>query len=74
MCVRACPLSSMGGSKPCPSDAGGFTTASVMSWQRAEGGDWGCVRVDRGWRRGVTMAREEKVSAYYAFFLADKSK
>lgn len=28
--------------KPCPSDAGGFTTAAVMSWQRAEGGDGGC--------------------------------
>ena len=53
--------------KPCPSDAGGFTTASVMSWQRAEGGEG---------MEGGTTTHEGKVSQYYGFFFffADKGK
>lgn len=48
---------SKGDLKPCPSDAGGFTTASVMSWQRAEGGDggrgvWGGEGMEGGGGRG----------------------
>lgn len=65
-CVCVCALGGgvcVGGVKPCPSDAGGFTTAFVMSWQRAEGGDGGGL--GEGWRG--TMAHEGKVSQYYVF-------